>query len=354
MYAYGINYYINTTFLEMKIKEYEKTILITGESGFIGSHMVDYMVKKYPNYMIYGLDALTYASDLRYTKHLRQLPNYEFIKADIANTDHINTLFSDLGITDVIHLAAESHVDNSIENPMLFVETNVIGTVNILNAFNKFCKGRFHHVSTDEVYGDLQMDDPAFLETTSYDPSSPYSASKAASDHFVKAYQRTYGIDTTMTNCSNNYGPHQHMEKLIPTVIRNFCDGNDVPVYGAGLNVRDWLYVKDHVKAIDMVFHKGKSGETYNVGGSVEMTNIDLVKLIGSIGYQRGYFSPLYEDQITFVKDRAGHDFRYAIDSSKLQKELGWSPNPNDFDKYLLETVDYYAEYILKLEHPVK
>jgi len=358
MHAYGINYYINTTFLEMKLeitKEYEKTILITGESGFIGSHMVDHMVKKYPNYMIYGLDALTYASDLRYTKHLRQLPNYEFIKADIANTDHINTLFHDLGITDVIHLAAESHVDNSIENPMLFVETNVIGTVNLLNAFRDcVSEGRFHHVSTDEVYGDLQMDDPAFLETTSYDPSSPYSASKAASDHFVKAYQRTYGIDTTMTNCSNNYGPHQHMEKLIPTVIRNFCEGNNVPVYGDGLNVRDWLYVKDHVKAIDMVFHKGKSGETYNVGGSVELTNIDLVKMIGSIGYQRGYFSPLYEDQITFVKDRAGHDFRYAIDSSKLQKELGWSPNPNDFDKYLLETVDYYSEYILKPEQPVK
>jgi len=334
--------------------KYQKTILITGESGFIGSHMIDHMVKKYPNYMIYGLDSLTYAANNDYTKHLREYPNYEFIEEDIVKRDNIFTLFQDLGITDVIHLAAESHVDNSIENPMIFVETNVLGTVNLLDAFNKFCAGRFHHVSTDEVYGDLQMDDPAFLETTSYDPSSPYSASKAASDHFVKAYQRTYGIDTTMTNCSNNYGPHQHAEKLIPTVIRNFAEGNNVPVYGDGLNVRDWLYVKDHVKAIDMVFHFGKSGETYNVGGSVEKTNIDLVKMIGSFGYQRGWFSPNYEDQITFVKDRAGHDFRYAIDSSKLQKELGWSPNPDDFNKYLLETIDYYSEYILKPEYPVK
>jgi dTDP-glucose 4,6-dehydratase len=336
-------------------KEYNKTILITGESGFIGSHMVDHMVKKYPNYMIYGLDALTYAANRDNTKHLEKYSNYEFIKADIANKDYINTLFTDLGITDVIHLAAESHVDNSIENPNVFVETNVIGTVNLLNAFkNLGGEGRFHHVSTDEVYGDLQMEDPAFLETTPYDPSSPYSASKAASDHFVKAYQRTYGIDTTMTNCSNNYGPHQHGEKLIPTVIRNFAEGNPVPVYGNGLNVRDWLYVRDHVKAIDMVFHEGKSGETYNVGGSVEMTNIDLVKKIGWIGYQRGWFGPNFEDQITFVKDRAGHDFRYAIDSSKLQYELGWSPNPDDFDKYLLETIDYYAEYILKPELPAK
>ena len=329
-------------------REYDKIILITGESGFIGSHMVDHMVKKYPNYMIYGLDALTYAANKTYTDHLLEYDNYEFIHLDIAKKDKVNTLFQELGITDVIHLAAESHVDNSIENPMIFVETNVLGTVNLLNAFNKFCEGRFHHVSTDEVYGDLQMDDPAFEETTPYDPSSPYSASKAASDHFVKAYQRTYGIDTTMTNCSNNYGPHQHNEKLIPTVLRKFITGEDVPVYGNGLNVRDWLYVKDHVTAIDMVFHFGKSGETYNVGGSVEMSNIDLVKKIGSMGYQRGYIAPNYEDQITFVKDRAGHDFRYAINSSKLQNELGWAPNPEDFDKYLLETIDYYAEYILK------
>ena len=336
-------------------REYEKTILITGESGFIGSHMVDHMVKKYPNYMIYGLDALTYAANRDNTKHLEKYSNYEFIKADIANKDYINTLFNDLGITDVIHLAAESHVDNSIENPNVFVETNVIGTVNLLNAFRN-CKeeGRFHHVSTDEVYGDLQMDDPAFLETTPYDPSSPYSASKAASDHFVKAYHRTYGIDITMSNCSNNYGPHQHNEKLIPTVIRNFVEGNMVPVYGKGLNVRDWLYVKDHVKAIDMIFHFGKSGETYNVGGSVEMTNIDLVFKIGSICYQREYINTNYENQIEFVKDRPGHDFRYAINSSKLQKELGWSPDPANFDKYLLETIDYYVEYIIKQREFVK
>lgn len=328
--------------------KYEKTILITGESGFIGSHMVDHMVKKYPNYMIYGLDALTYAANKEHTDHLDACDNYEFIHEDITNKDLINTLFSRLGITDVIHLAAESHVDNSIENPMIFVETNVLGTVNLLNAFRNNCKGRFHHVSTDEVYGDLEMNDPAFEETTPYDPSSPYSASKAASDHFVKSYQRTYGIDTTMTNCSNNYGPHQHHEKLIPTVIRNFAEGNNVPVYGNGLNVRDWLYVKDHIKAIDTVFHSGQSGETYNVGGSVEMTNIDLVKMIGSLGHQLGFYSQDYEDQIVFVKDRAGHDFRYAINSSKLQKELGWSPNPEDFNKYLLETVTYYNEYILK------
>jgi len=332
------------------INKYQKTILITGESGFIGSHMVDHMVKKYPNYMIYGLDSLTYASNINYTKHLREYSNYEFVEEDIVKRDNIFTLFQDLGITDVIHLAAESHVDNSIENPMIFVETNVLGTVNLLDAFNKFCTGRFHHVSTDEVYGDLQMDDPAFLETTAYDPSSPYSASKAASDHFVKAYQRTYGIDTTMTNCSNNYGPHQHAEKLIPTVIRKFANGEDVPVYGNGLNVRDWLFVKDHVKAIDMVFHKGKSGQTYNVGGNVEMTNLELINMIGNFGYQRGCFSPNYDKQITFVKDRAGHDFRYAIDSTKLQNELGWSPNPEDFNEYLVETIDYYYEYILKEE----
>ena len=328
--------------------KYEKTILITGESGFIGSHMVDHMVKKYPNYMIYGLDALTYAANKEHTDHLDACDNYEFIHEDITSAHNINKLFSNLGITDVIHLAAESHVDNSIENPMIFVETNVLGTVNLLNAFRNNCKGRFHHVSTDEVYGDLEMNDPASEETTPYDPSSPYSASKAASDHFVKSYQRTYGIDTTMTNCSNNYGPHQHHEKLIPTVIRNFAEGNNVPVYGNGLNVRDWLYVKDHVKAIDTVFHSGQSGETYNVGGSVEMTNIDLVKMIGFLGHQLGFYSQDYEDQIVFVKDRAGHDFRYAINSSKLQKELGWSPNPEDFNKYILETVTYYNEYILK------
>lgn len=336
------------------ITSYEKTIMITGESGFIGSHMIDHMVKKYPNYMFYGVDSLTYAANKTYTDHLSGYDNYEFVRLDIAKRELVFLLFQELGVTDVIHLAAESHVDNSIANPLVFVETNVIGTVNLLDAFNKFCKGRFHHVSTDEVYGDLEMDDPAFEETTAYDPSSPYSASKAASDHFVKAYHRTYGMNMTITNCSNNYGPHQHEEKLIPTVIRNYVQGKDIPVYGKGLNVRDWLYVKDHVKAIDMVFHLGKTGETYNVGGSVEMTNLDLVRKIGWMGYQRGWINPNFEDQITFVKDRAGHDFRYAINSSKLQKELGWAPDPKNFDKYLLETIDYYAEYIIKQQENTK
>ena len=345
----SIIYNFNSIILEIK-----KKLLITGESGFIGSHVITHFVRKYPQYDIHGLDSLTYASNKEYTNWLVEKSNYTFHMVDIRDRGSVLELFDTERFTDVIHLAAESHVDNSIENPFIFAETNVLGTLNLLDAFKKYSKGRFHHVSTDEVYGDLQMDDPAFLETTSYDPSSPYSASKAASDHFVKAYQRTYGIDTTMTNCSNNYGPHQHAEKLIPTVIRNFAEGKDVPVYGNGTNVRDWLYVKDHVKAIDMVFHFGKSGETYNVGGSVEMSNIDLVKLIGDFGYQRGWFGANYEDQITFVKDRAGHDFRYAIDSSKLQKELGWSPNPDDFNDYLLETIDYYCEYILKPEQPVK
>jgi dTDP-glucose 4,6-dehydratase len=253
-------------------------------------------------------------------------------------------LFESEQYTDVIHLAAESHVDNSIENPLIFAETNVLGTLNLLDSFRKYSNGRFHHVSTDEVYGDLEMDDPAFEETTPYDPSSPYSASKAASDHFVRAYHRTYGIDITITNCSNNFGPHQHQEKFIPTIIRSIMEGKNIPIYGKGENVRDWLFVQDHAEAIDKVFHEGNNGETYNVGGNNELTNIDIVYKICDMMMDKGYFPGNARKLISFVKDRAGHDLRYAINGEKLHKELGWRADENMFEFNLLKTIDWYVQ----------
>ena len=252
-------------------------------------------------------------------------------------------LFEAERYTDVIHLAAESHVDNSIENPLIFAETNIIGTLNLLDSFREYSSGRFHHVSTDEVYGDLSMEDPAFQETTSYDPSSPYSASKAASDHFVRAYHRTYGIDTTITNCSNNFGPHQHYEKFIPKIIASILANEEIPIYGKGENVRDWLFVKDHAIAIDNVFRLGVSGETYNVGGDKELSNIELVYLICAIMKNQGYHEDP-ESLITFIDDRAGHDLRYAINSDKITSTLEWMPAPEQFEERLLETIDWYVQ----------
>ena len=315
----------------------KRKILITGESGFIGSHVVDHFVKTYPHYEIHGLDCLTYASNKEFTNHLHSYPNYHFIEHDICNRADMIVLFDMEKYTDVIHLAAESHVDNSISNPLIFAETNVLGTINLLDAFRKFSKGRFHHVSTDEVYGDLTLDDPAFTEEHSYQPSSPYSASKAASDHFVRAYHRTFDIDMTITNCSNNYGPNQHNEKFIPTVIRKISKDQKIPIYGRGENIRDWLYVKDHVKAIDLVFHKGKKGETYNVGGNNEMSNLELVKKVLSLMGKD-------ESLISFVEDRAGHDYRYAVNCNKLVNELFWNPSVHSFEDNLLETIKQYQE----------
>ncbi|MAZ58503.1 MAG: dTDP-glucose 4,6-dehydratase [Flavobacteriales bacterium] len=322
-----------------------KNILITGESGFIGSHLLRCFINKYPDYMIHGLDSLTYASNRIFNQELEQKNNYKFHKIDIRNRDEVIQLFEIEKYTDVIHLAAESHVDNSIENPLIFAETNVLGTLNLLDAFRKFSNGRFHHVSTDEVYGDLKINDPAFEETTSYSPSSPYSASKAASDHFVRAYYRTYGIDATITNCSNNFGPHQHREKFIPTIIQSIIEGRSIPIYGKGENIRDWLYVQDHVGAIDKVFHEGASGATYNVGGDNELTNIDLVYKICDIMLNKGYCSGNPRKLISFIKDREGHDLRYAINSQKLNIELEWAPKFKFLD-VLSSTIDWYVDYL--------
>lgn len=321
-------------------------IIITGGAGFIGSHVVRRFVKNYPGYTIINLDKLTYAGNLANLKDIEHFPNYHFVKGDITDADFVNQLFEDHQPDAMIHLAAESHVDRSITSPLEFVMTNVVGTVTLLNAAKNYWKGnydktRFYHVSTDEVYGSLGQDG-MFTETTNYDPHSPYSASKASSDHFVRAYHDTYGLDIVISNCSNNYGSFHFPEKLIPLAINNIKQNKSVPVYGKGENVRDWLWVEDHARAIDLIFHKAKPGTTYNIGGHNEWKNIDLIRLLCKIldrklGRPEGESAKL----ITFVTDRAGHDLRYAIDAAKLSNELNWTPSIT-FEQGLEKTVDWY------------
>ena len=324
-----------------------KSILITGGAGFIGSHVVQLFIEKYSGYKIVNLDCLTYAGNLENLKTVENAPNYIFEKVNLLDVDELKRVFETHQITDVIHLAAESHVDRSISDPLAFVNTNVIGTVNLLNVAKTYWKDLqdhlFYHVSTDEVYGSLDHGG-FFTETTPYDPQSPYSASKAASDHFVRAYSNTYGMKTVITNCSNNYGPNQFPEKLIPLCIHNIKNNRPLPVYGKGENIRDWLFVVDHARAIDVVFHQGKVGETYNVGGFNEWKNIDIVKLLcqkmdDKLGRENGTSEKL----ITYVTDRAGHDMRYAIDASKIQKELGWEPSLQ-FEEGISKTIDWYLD----------
>ena len=325
-----------------------KKILITGGAGFIGSHVVRRFVNSYPEYEILNLDKLTYAGNLLNLQDIEDKPNYRFIKGDIVDSDFINKLFAKENIDSVIHLAAESHVDRSISNPSEFVLTNVVGTVNLLNASrttwkDDYSNHRFYHVSTDEVYGSLGQDG-FFTEETAYDPHSPYSASKASSDHFVRAYHDTYGLDTVISNCSNNYGSFHFPEKLIPLAINNIKNSRPIPVYGKGENIRDWLWVEDHARAIDVIFHNASAGSTYNVGGHNEWKNIDLITLLCKIMDEKlqreaGTSASL----ITFVTDRAGHDQRYAIDSGKLQKDFEWTPSLQ-FEEGLAKTVDWYLE----------
>lgn len=322
------------------------TIVITGGAGFIGSHVVREMVIKYPNKKIINIDALTYAGNLENLKDIENFNNYQFIKADITNAKQILDIFQQHKPDGVIHLAAESHVDRSISNPLDFVMTNVMGTVNLLNAAREIWKDnykgkRFHHVSTDEVYGTLG-EDGFFTEETNYDPHSPYSASKASSDHFVRAYHDTYGLPIVITNCSNNYGPNHFPEKLIPLCIHNVLNNKPLPIYGNGKYTRDWLFVIDHAKAIDLVFHEGKNGESYNVGGFNEWQNIDLVReLCKQMDEKLGNPEGTSEKLITYVTDRPGHDLRYAIDATKINKELGWKPSVT-FEEGLSKTIDWF------------
>jgi dTDP-glucose 4,6-dehydratase len=333
----------------------QRTIIITGGAGFIGSHVVRLFVTKYPHYKIINLDALTYAGNLENLKDIENAPNYLFEKVNILDVAELERLFAQYKPDGVIHLAAESHVDRSILSPLDFVYTNVVGTVNLLNAAKKQWAGGyegklFYHVSTDEVYGALG-DTGLFTEETPYDPHSPYSASKASSDHFVRAYHDTYGLPVVITNCSNNYGPNHFPEKLIPLMIYNVINNKPLPVYGDGLYTRDWLFVKDHARAIDLVFHKGKVGDTYNIGGFNEWKNIDLVKLLcsqmdGKLGRTPG----TSEGLITYVKDRPGHDRRYAIDATKINKELGWAPSVT-FEEGLSQTIEWYLQNSEWLAH---
>lgn len=333
----------------------EKTLLITGGAGFIGSHVVRLFVKNYPQYKIVNLDALTYAGNLENLKDIENEPNYSFVKVDITDEAAVFALFQQYNFDGVIHLAAESHVDRSIVDPNAFIRTNVMGTANLLNAARETWKGnyetkRFYHVSTDEVYGSLG-ETGFFLETTPYDPQSPYSASKAASDHLVRAYGNTYHMPFVITNCSNNYGPNQFPEKLIPLFINNIRNKKPLPVYGDGKYTRDWLYVVDHARAIDMVYHNGKDGETYNIGGFNEWQNIELIKLAcKKMDEKLGLEPGTSEQLITYVKDRPGHDRRYAIDASKINKELGWAPSVT-FEEGLSETIDWYLENEEWLSH---
>ena len=329
--------------------DFKRNILITGGAGFIGSHVVRLFVTKYPEYHIINLDKLTYAGNLANLTDIEQQPNYTFVKADICDFEKILELFRQHSIDGVIHLAAESHVDRSIKDPFTFAQTNVMGTLSLLQAAKVSWDGqydgkRFYHISTDEVYGALKFDGTFFTETTKYDPHSPYSASKASSDHFVRAFHDTFGMPTLVTNCSNNYGPYQFPEKLIPLFINNIRHNKPLPVYGKGENVRDWLYVVDHARAIDLIFHNGKVAETYNIGGFNEWKNIDLIRvLIKTVDRLLGRPEGASEKQITYVTDRAGHDLRYAIDSTKLKNELGWEPSLQ-FEEGIEKTVKWYLD----------
>ena len=334
----------------------ETSVLVTGGAGFIGANFVPYFAAKYPNCRVINLDKLTYAGNLANLRDIENAPNYTFVKADICDYDTIREVFCKYDIDGVIHLAAESHVDRSIKDPFIFARTNVMGTLSLLQAAKEQWNGnwegkRFYHISTDEVYGALQFDGTLFTEETRYDPHSPYSAAKASSDHFVRAYHDTYGLPTIVTNCSNNYGPYQFPEKLIPLFINNIRHGRPLPVYGKGENVRDWLYVEDHARAIDLIFHKGRIAETYNIGGFNEWKNIDLIKVIvRTVDRLLGNPEGESEKLITYVTDRAGHDLRYAIDSRKLKNELGWEPSLQ-FEEGIEKTVRWYLENQEWMDH---
>lgn len=329
---------------------FKKNILITGGAGFIGSHVVRLFVRKYPDYHIVNLDALTYAGNLENLRDIEKEPNYTFIKGDIGDEQCVSGIFEKYGITHVVHLAAESHVDRSITDPLIFLKTNILGTANLLLMAKKYWKGDhkdklFYHVSTDEVYGALEMDHTLFTEKTPYDPRSPYSASKASSDHLVRAFYHTYHLPVIISNCSNNYGPNHFPEKLIPLMLHNIIHQKPLPVYGKGENVRDWLYVEDHARAIDVLLHNGQPGETYNIGGHNEWKNIDIVHLLCDLMDEKlNRPAGANRQLITFVRDRAGHDLRYAIDATKIQEEMGWTPKET-FETGIRKTIDWYLTH---------